>query len=181
MTTTLNGDIFTLIYSHISDFEVLWTAATAIAISKQHPLRDVVLRRLLQLPLRLSSDDLDNAKALIDHLVHNAAHADLVRDMAIVLGPSREFIAERERFGEVVLPGDLNQAEKSEALVALLPELLKHTKNLQRLDWFKSPPPNEKTLEELSEHSILTHLSLDCSVNSPYRPDLFDESDTASG
>jgi len=170
MIVALNEDIFTLIYSHIFDFKVLRTAATAVAISNQHPLRNVVLRRLLQLPLRLSSEDLHDSRALVDHLVQRTAHADLVRDIAIVLGPSRKTIAEHERFGEEALPEDLEQAERAEALVAFLPELLRRTENLQRLDWSRSPPPSKQTLKELSERSHLTHLSLDCSVESYFIP-----------
>lgn len=171
MTVALNEDIFTLIYSHIFDFEVLRASATAVATDGQHPLRNVILRRLLQLPLRLSSESLDDSKALIDHLVRKATHADLVRDVTVVLGPSRKSIAEHERYGEEVLPEDLEQAERAEALVALLPELLKHTGNLQHLDWSRSPPPSEETLKELSEHSLITDLSLDCSVESCFIPD----------
>ena len=171
MTVALNEDIFTLIYSHIFDFKLLRTAATAVAISKQHPLRNVVLRRVLQLPLHLSSEDLHDSKALIDHLVRRTAHAELVRDIAILLGPSRKTIAEHERFGEEVLPEDLEQAERAEALVAFLPELLRRTENLQSLDWSRSPPPSRETLKVLSECSLITHISLDCSVESCFIPD----------
>jgi len=171
MTITLNEDIFTLIYSHIFDFEVFRTTAIAVAIGKQHPLRNVTLRRILQLPLRLSSEELNDSKALINHLVREPTHADLVRNLAIVLGPSRKTIAEHERFGEEVLPEDLEQAERAESLVTLLPELLRCTRNLQCLDWSKSPPPSSETLKELSEHSRITHLSLDCSVESCFVPD----------
>lgn len=171
MTVALNEDIFTLIYSHIFDFEVLRTTAVAVAVSKQHPLRNVALRRILQLPLRLSSEDLNDSKALIDHLIRKPAHADLVKNLTIVLGPSRKTIAEHERFGEEVLPADLEQAERAEALVILLPELLKCTENLQHLDWSRSPPPSREVLKELSEHSRITHLSLDCSVESYFVPD----------
>jgi len=171
MTVALNEDIFTLIYSHIFDFEVLRATATAVAIDKQHPLRNVILRRLLQSPLHISSENLDDSKALIEYLVRKATLADLVRDIAIVLGPSRKSIAERERFGEEALPGDLEQAERAEALVALLPELLNHTRNLQQLDWSRFPPPSKEILRELSHRSLLTDLSLDCSVESYFVPD----------
>ena len=171
MTVALNEDIFTLIYSHIFDFEVLRFTTIAVAISKQHPLRNVTLRRILQLPLRLSSEDSNGSKALIDHLVRKPAHADFVRNLTIVLGPSRKTIAEQERFGQEVLPEDLEQAERAEALVTLLPELLRCTENLQCLDWSRSPPPSRETLKELSEHSRITHLSLDCSVESCFIPD----------
>lgn len=170
MTIALNEDIFTLIYSHTFCFEVLRATAAAVAINKRHPLRNVILRRVLQLPLFLSSESLDESKALINHLVRKATHADLVRDVTVVLGPSRKSIAEHERYGEEVLPEDLEQAERAEALVALLPGLLKHTRNLQHLDWSRSPPPNEETLKELSEHSLITDLSLDCSVKSSFIP-----------
>ena len=171
MTVALNEDTFTLIYSYIFDFEVLRATATAVVINEQHPLRSVTFRRLLQLPLRLSSENLGDSKALIDHLVRNAAHAELVQDITVVLGPSRKSIAEHERFGEEVLPKDLEQAERAEALVALLPELLKVTRNLQHLDWSRSPPPSNEALKELSEHSLITDLSLDCSVESWFVPD----------
>ena len=172
MTVTLTGEIFTLIYSHIFDFEVLRTTTTAVAISKQHPLRNVTLRRLLQLPLHLSSQDLDDSKALIDHLIRKPAHADLVRDAAIALGPSRKTIVEYEQFGNrKAYPEDFEQMERAEALVALLPEVLRRTKNLQSLDWSKSPPPSRETFKELSEHSLITRLSLDCSVGSIFIPD----------
>ncbi|KAF9648602.1 hypothetical protein BDM02DRAFT_2236310 [Thelephora ganbajun] len=171
MTTALNEDIFTLIYSHVFDFEVLRTAATAIATTNQHPLRNVILHRLLQLPLRLSSENLDDSKALIDHFVRTVTHADLVQDIAIVLGPSRKTIAEHERFGEEALPEHLEQAERAEALVESLPDLLRLTENLQRLDWSRSPPPSREILKELSEHSLITSLSLDCSVDSHFFPD----------
>ena len=170
MTATLNEDILTLIYSHILDFEVLRVTAIAVAIDKQHPLRNVILRRLLQLPLHLSSENLDDSKALIDHLVRKTTPADLVQDIAIALGPSRKSIAERERFGVEVLPENLEQAERAEALVALLPELLNRTRNLQRLDWSRSPPPSKEILKELSEHSLITDLSLDCSAESSFVP-----------
>ena len=173
MTVALNEDIFTLIYSYVFDFEVLRTTTIAVVISKQHPLRNVTLRRILQLPLRLSSEDLNDSKALIDYLVRKPAHADLVRNLTIVLGPSRKTIAEHERFGEEVLPEDLEQAERAEALVALLPELLRRTENLQCLDWFRSPPPSREVLEGLVEHTRITHLSLDCSVESCFIPDPF--------
>jgi len=171
MTATLNEDIFTLIYSYIYDFEVLRATATAVAVVKEHALRNVIVRRLLRLPLSLSSKSLDDSKALIDHLVRKPAHAGLVRDIAVILGPSRKTIAEGERYGKNVLPEDFEEVERAETLVALLPELLKRTGNLQRLDWFKSPPPSRETLRELSEHSLITHLSLDCSVESPLFPD----------
>ena len=171
MTVTLNEDIFTLIYSHVFDFEGLRATATAVSIHKQHPLRNVILRRLLQLPLRLSSESLDDSKALIEYLVRKATSADLVQDIGIVLGPSRKSIAEHERFGEEALPEDLEQAERAEALVALLPELLNRTRNLQHLDWSRSPPPSKEILKELSEHSLITNLSLDCSVESCFVPD----------
>ena len=170
MTVALNEDIFTLIYSHIFDFEIFRATATAVVIDKQHPLRNVILRRLLQLPLRLSSENLDESKALIDHFVQKATHADLVRDVAVVLGPSRKYIAEHERYGEEVLPEYLEQAERAEALVALLPELLKHTGNLQHLDWSRFPPPSEEIFRELSQRSLFTDLSLDCSVESSFVP-----------
>lgn len=177
MAIALNEDIFTHIYSYIFDLEVLRATATAVAIKKQHPLRNVTLRRFFQLPLRLSSEDLDCSKALINHLVRKPAHTDLVRDMAIVLGPSRKIIAEQERFGQEVLPEELEQAERADTLAALLPELLKRTKNLQRLDWSKSPLPSRETLEELSEHSLFTDLSLDCTVESRFIPDPFEPSE----
>ena len=172
MTVVLNEDIFTLIYSHVFDFDVFRASATAVAINKRHPLRNVLLRRLLQLPLYLSSESLDDSKALIDYLVREpTAPTDLVRNIAIVLGPSRKFIAERKRFGAKVLPKDLEPAKRAEALVALLPELLNRTRNLQHLDWSKSPPPSKEILKELSEHSIITDLSLDCSMESSLLPD----------
>lgn len=171
MCVALNEDIFTLIYSHVFDFEILRATAIAVVISKQHPLRNILLRRLLQLPLCLSSGGLGSSKALIHYLVRKPAHASLVRNLAVTLGPSRKTIAEHERFGEEAVPEDLEQAEKAEALVTLLPELLRHTENLQRLDWSRSPPPSRETLKELSEHSRITHLSLDCSVESCFIPD----------
>lgn len=171
MTIVLNEDTLTLIYSNVFDFEVLRTAVTATAINKQHPLCGVVLRRLLQLPLRLSSKYLDDSKALIDHLVHNAARARVVQDVAIILGPSRKAIAERPpwqmRFA------DSKRADEADEFVKLLPELLKHTENLRHLDWSESPPPNISILKALSENSAITHLSLDCSADSSYLPDPF--------
>ena len=166
MTTALNEDIFALIFSHTSDFEVLRSMATAIGTSNQHPLRSVVLRRLLQSPYRLSSDNLEDSKALINHFVHNVEHTDLVRDIAITLGPSRKSIVEDQQFRPTNCAEDLKKAERAEELVKLLPELLKLTKNLQRLDWSKFPPPNRETFEELSKHSTFTHLSIDCSAES---------------
>jgi hypothetical protein len=166
MTLTLNEDIFTLIYSHTFDFEVLRSAAIATATNKRHPLRSVVLRRLLQLPLRLSSGNLKDSKTLIDHFVRNPAHAYLVRDIAIVLGPSRTTLADHQRFYGNIRHEDLEEAEKAEALVELLPELLRRTENLRRLDWSKHPLPNKETLKGLSELSIIIHLSLDCSATS---------------
>ena len=141
MYVVLNEDIFTLIYSHIFDFNVLCASATAVAINKlhplkagiqprlqrqswvaAHPLRNVLLRRLLQLSLYLSSENLDDSKALIDFLVREpTAPTDLVRDIAIVLGPSRKFIAERKRFGSKVLPEDLVPAERQKRLWRCFP------------------------------------------------------------
>lgn len=175
MAVTLNEDIFTLIYSYIFNFDVLRTATTAIAINKKHPLRQVVLRRLLQLPLRLSSEDLRGSKALIDHFARNPTQAGLVRDVAIFLGPSRRSIVENELFWGNVRHEDLEKAERGEALVEMLPKLLSHTENLRYLDWSRCPHPNRETLKELSEHSLISHLSLDCSVESyiiPNPPEL---------
>src|SRR5258705_130041 len=138
--TTLNEDIFTLIYSHVFDFDIFCATAIAIAAGKHHPLRNVVLRRFLQLPLCLSSKNLDDSSALIDYLVRNTACAGLVRDIKIILGPSRSRLAEFERFGQMDLFIPLQQAEKAEVLANLLPELLRHTGNLQRLDWSNYPP-----------------------------------------
>ena len=166
MTAVLNEDIFGLIYSQTFDFDTLRSTAAATTIDEQHPLRDVVLRRLLQLPLHLSSKNLEDSKALIDHLVHNSAHAELVRDIVVTLGPSRKSIAEDEKFGRGANPEDLKQAERAETLVELLPNLLRLTENLQRLDWCRSPLPNKEVLKELSEHSRVTYVSLDCSVES---------------
>ncbi|KAF9793409.1 hypothetical protein BJ322DRAFT_127112 [Thelephora terrestris] len=171
MTAILNEDILTLIFAHIFDFAVLRTAAVAIKNSNQHPLRSVVLRRLLQLPLRLSSENLEDSKALIKNLVHNVGRAQLVRDIAIVLGPSRKYIAERQEFHNARLAEDLKQAERAEALVESIPELLKQTTNVWHLDWSDSPPPNRETVEELSKNSAFTHLSLDCSAESFHLPD----------
>lgn len=171
MTVSLNEDIFTLIYSYTFDFEVLRTTATAIATNKQHPLHRVVLRRLLQLPLRLSSENLRDSKALIDHFVHNSTHVGLIRDIVIVLGPSRKSIAEHERFREIIRYEDRERAERAEDLVELLPELLRRTEYLQRLDWFKYPPPNREILKALSKRSLINHLSLDCSVEPHLWPD----------
>lgn len=92
MTAILNKDIFSLIFSHIFNFELLRTTATTIRTSSQHPLRGVVLCRLLQLLLRLSSESLDYCNALINHFAHNVKHAGLVRDIAIVLGHSQKYI-----------------------------------------------------------------------------------------
>jgi hypothetical protein len=171
MTAILNEDILTLIFAHIFDFEVLRTAAAAIKSSNQHPLRSVVLRRLLQLPLRLSSENLEDSKALIKNLVNNVGRPQLVRDIAIVLGPSRKYIAERQEFYNARLVEDLKQAERAEALVESIPELLKQTTNIWHLDWSDSPPPNRETVEELSKNSAFTHLSLDCSAESFHFPD----------
>lgn len=173
MAVMLNEDIFTLIYSHVFDFEVLHTTARAVAIDKRNPLRNVILRRLLQLPLHLSSGEWDESKALIDHFVRNPAHAVLVQNLVVVLGTSRKTIAEHERYGQEALPKDLEQAERAEALVTLLPKLLRQTESLRRLDWSKSPPPTREILKKLSEHSRITHLSLDCSVDSYFYPDPF--------
>ena len=171
MTVVLNEDIFTLIYSNVFDFEVLDATAKAVAINKRNPLRNVTLHRLLQLPLYLSSGEWDKSKALVDYFVRNPAYAVLIQSLLVVLGTSRRTIAEHERYGQAALPKDLEQAEKAEALEALLPGLLRCTKNLQRLDWSKSPPPSRETLKELSEHSRITHLSLDCSVEYYIIPD----------
>lgn len=169
MTIVLNEDILTLVYSHVLDFEVLRATATATAINEQHPLRGVVLCRLLQLPLRLSSKDFDDSKALIVHLIHNALRAGVVQNIVVILGPSRKAIAERPPWQMRI--ADLKRADKADEFVKLLPELLKHTKNLRRLDWSECPPPNISVLKELSEHSAVTHLSLDCSAGSIYLPD----------
>ena len=171
MTVILNEDIFTLIYSHIFDFDVLRTAVIAAAISKQHPLRNVTLRRILQLPLHLSSEEFNDSAAFIDHLVQKPAHADLVRNLRIVLGPSRKTIAEQRWYGRKIPPKEPKRVDRAEVLVALLPELLRCTKNLQRLDWSKSPTPSREALKELFKHSCITHLSLDCSVGSTFIPD----------
>lgn len=171
MAATLNEDILTLIFSHTFDFDVLRTTAAAIGTKNQHTLHRVVLRRFLQLPLCLPSENLEDSKALINHFVHHAEHANLVRDIVIVLGPSRKYIAEHRELRDAHLPEDSKQPERAEALVKLLPELLKHTKNLQYLNWSKSPPPNRETFEELTEHSSITHLSLDCSEQSVGFPD----------
>lgn len=96
MTATLNEDVFPLIYSHVFDFDVLRTTATALATNKLHPLRDVVLRRFLQLPLHLSSDNLDDSETLINYFVLNDARANLLRDIVIVLGLPLKAIAEWE-------------------------------------------------------------------------------------
>ena len=167
MTATLNEDIFSLIFSHIFDFEALRATATAIeATSSQHPLRGVILRRLLRLPLRLSSERLDDSNAFISHLVRNVERAGFVQDIAIALGPSRQAIAQRQLFWRHRLTEVLKEVERAEAFMNLLPELLRFAKNLQRLDWSRYPPPNRKMLEELSNHSTVTHLSLDCSEDS---------------
>ena len=171
MITALNVDVFTLIFSHIPDFEVLRTTAAAIETSSQHPLRSVILGRLLQFPLHLSSENLEDSKALIDHFIHNAEHANLVRDVVIVLGPSRKNIAERQRLQRYPLTEDLEQAGRAEELVKLLPELLKLTENLQHLDWSDSPPPNTEIFEGLSKNSTFTHLSIDCFGESDDFPD----------
>jgi hypothetical protein len=168
MTATLNEDTLTLIYSNAFDFTDLRTAATAIATEKQHPLRDVVLRRLLQLPLRLSSENLDDSKALIDHLSQNPRYAELVREITVILGPSRKYIAEHQLYGGRADPEDPKRAERAEELVGQLPKLLRRTVNLQRLDWSRSPLPSKEVLVELSEHSRVTHVSLDCSVESDF-------------
>jgi hypothetical protein len=156
MTITLNADLFTVIYSYIFDFEVLRTTATAVATNTQHPLRTIILRRLLQLPLRLESGNLDGSKALIVHFMRNPAHAHLVRDIAVVLGPSRKTLNRLERLE------DLERAIKAEALVELLPELLRRTRNLERLDWANFPPPSSESLKALSALSRVIHLSIDC-------------------
>lgn len=176
MIVLLNEDIFVLIYSYVFDFEALCATATAVAVERHHPLRNIILRRVLQLPLRLSSEKLDDSKALIDHLVHKPAHANLVRDLAIVLGISRKAIAERERYhiGRVN-PRCFEELERAEVLAPLLPGLLRCTENLQRLDWSKSPPPSEEALDELSKRSRMVHLSLDCSVDSMLFPDPSDQ------
>ena len=171
MAVTLNEDIFTLIYSHVFDFEVLHATAKAVAIDKRNPLRNVILHRLLQLPLYLSSGEWDESKALVSHFVRNPTHAALIQNLVVVLGTSRKTIAEHERYGQEALPKDVEQAERAEALVASLPKLLTRTENLRRLDWSKSPPPSREILKELSEHSRINHLSLDCSVDSYFFPD----------
>lgn len=176
MTLTLNEDIFTLIYSHTFDFDLLRATATATVTNKRHPLRNVVLRRLLQLPLRLSSGSLKDSTALVDHFVRNPAHGNLVRDIVIVLGPSRRTLAENERFWGIPRHDDLEKAAKAEALVELLPELLRCTEHLRRLDWSKYPLPNRETLKVLSEGSLLDHLSLDCSVESDFFLDPHEQS-----
>lgn len=168
MNVTLNEDIFTLIYSHTFDFEVLRITVTAISINKQHPLHNVVPRRLLQLPLRLSSETLKDSKALIDHFVHNPTHVDLVRDIAVVLGPSRKTIARNVEIWGNARPEELEKVERAEVLFGLLPGLLVRTGNLQHLDWSKYPPPNGEILKGLSEQSFTGHLSLDCSVESNF-------------
>lgn len=170
MTVVLNEDIFTLIYSYVC-FEDLRATAAAVAVEKHHPLRDVLLRRVSQLPLRLSSEEMDDSKAFIDHFVRKPAHANLLRDLTIVLGVSRRVIAERERHGHVIPPRYFEELERAEALAPLLPGLLRCTENLQRLDWSKSPPPSREASEELSKCSHITHLSLDCSVDSLLFPD----------
>ena len=143
MTTVLNADIIGLIYSQTFDFDTLRSTAAATTIDEQHPLRDVILRRLLQLPLPLSSENLEDSKALIDHLVHNPVYAELVRDIAVTLGPSQKSIAEDANLGRGAYTEDFEQAERAEALVELLPKLLRCTKNLRHLDWSRSPLPNE--------------------------------------
>ena len=153
MNPLLNEDIFTLIYSHIFDFHVLWTTAIAVAAYKHHPLRDVLLRRLLQLPLRLSSQHLDDSKALIDHFARNDARANLVRDVVVVLGPLK---------GYWTRPSELKQTENADVLTKLLPRLLGRTENLRRLDWSRFPSPGRDILEELLDHSLISHISIDC-------------------
>jgi hypothetical protein len=171
MTVTLNEHILTQIYFHTFDFEALLATATATAINKQHPLREVVLRRLLQLPLRLSSENFKESNALIVHLVRNPARARLVRDISIVLGPSRRSLTEIVPMAEQVRHEILKKVERAEALAQLLPELWRHTENLQRLDWSYYPPPSGEILKELSERTTISHLSLDCSMGSEFFPD----------
>lgn len=166
MTVALNEEVFTQIYSYTFDFEVLRVTATAIANNKHHPLRAVVLRRLLQLPLRLSNEYLKDSKELIDHFIHNPARARAVQNIVIGLEPSGRSFSGNEGNFRTVHGEKLGKGERTETLVDLLPELLRWTENLQHLDWSESFSPNREILEALSEHSIISHLSLDCSVGS---------------
>ena len=159
MKPLLNEDVFTVIYSHTFDFDVLRATATAVSSHKQHPLRAVVLRRLLQLPLRLSSDHLDDSKDLIDHFVRNDARANLVRDIVVVLAP-RNWPRYRVKLSEV------KGAENANVLMGLLPQLFGRTENLRRLDWSRFPSPSGDILKELLDHSLITHLSIECAVDS---------------
>ena len=112
---------------------------------------------------------MEDSRAVIQHFVHNPTHADLIRDIVIVLGPSRKSIAEDLLFltgRGICTPDPYLAAQMAEALVELLPGLLRRTKNLQYLDWFDFPSPNLETLKILSELSFISHLSIDCAASS---------------
>lgn len=92
MTTELNEDICTIIFGHVQDFACLQATIEAASINKNSCLRDVVFWRLLQQPLRLSSDAIEGSEPLIqflsDEKIANATSVQrMLQRIELRLGP----------------------------------------------------------------------------------------------
>lgn len=160
MAHELNEDICTLVFDHVHDFACLQATIEAVSISKTSCLRDVLFRRLLQRPLRLSSDAMDGIEPLIELLLNkfhtDSRSAERIQRIELSLGPSRN-----ANFDDDPRRLMIKQASR---LVEMLPRLFSVTTNLRHLTWTKIPLPDEKNLQVLAALPHLESISVDCAT-----------------
>ncbi|OBZ74195.1 hypothetical protein A0H81_06183 [Grifola frondosa] len=168
MPILLDEDLFNLVCEHIHDLATLSLTARAIAISKTHPLRNALVRRILRRSIRLSSSEktLELSKALINYLLLTSQSASIraenLREISVSLGPSKNGI---EEFWYQEIKDDYSHdLARAQALAEMLPHFLSLTTNIRKLTWIRAPLPDSGTLNILASLPRLQSFSIDCAT-----------------
>ncbi|KAF5383045.1 hypothetical protein D9615_004793 [Tricholomella constricta] len=143
MVEALNQDVFSQILSFVYERETLYTIIHSIPL--YHPLLDITLRRLCQLPMPLSCKGLETKDQVFELLV-------LSSKPFLLADAIRHLVVETSRYSGQ--PGDA-------ALRQHLTDLFQKTRNLQVLDW-SGAGPSTKDLGVLRGLHNLKTLRVDC-------------------
>lgn len=134
MPSTLNEDTYRLVFDRINDLQTLKCIAEATSRSSKHPMRSALIRRILQFPISLSSDELVGGKELIESIVSKSTTHSIHLSSTTInlrLGPAKSDYLDSPKIRE--------RRAKALRLFKTLPAFFAVATNLTHIKWSGVP------------------------------------------
>jgi hypothetical protein len=164
----LNASIYTLIFLHIHEFDCIRRAIEAVSLSKKHPLRHVLLRKLLNRDIFLSSRSyhIQQSESLISFLIENPHLAERIQTVWLTLDADSSSDDSNDDSSYDSSDDHSGSASEIEAinlrLAKMTQNLLKEMRGLKTIEWRGAPGPDEECLRMFAGLERLEKFAIDC-------------------